>query len=63
MSDDERGDDGLDSGKAPLLDHLIELRRRLLWSALALATHLAYASFRPADLGICPTAARRRQGR
>ncbi|NIJ07638.1 sec-independent protein translocase protein TatC [Sphingomonas vulcanisoli] len=32
MSDDE-----LESSRAPLLDHLIELRRRLLWSILALA--------------------------
>ena len=30
-------DDDLDSSKAPLLDHLIELRRRLLWSFGALA--------------------------
>ena len=30
-------DDELDSSKAPLLDHLIELRRRLLWSFGALA--------------------------
>ncbi|HST36740.1 MAG TPA: twin-arginine translocase subunit TatC [Allosphingosinicella sp.] len=29
--------DDLDKSKAPLLDHLIELRRRLLWSFLALA--------------------------
>jgi sec-independent protein translocase protein TatC len=29
--------DELDDSKAPLLDHLIELRRRLLWSVLALA--------------------------
>ena len=32
MSDSE-----LDDSKAPLLDHLIELRRRLLWSVVALA--------------------------
>ena len=34
MSDIERSaaDDDLDASKAPLLDHLIELRRRLLWS-------------------------------
>lgn len=38
MSDIERGeDDELDKSKAPLLDHLIELRRRLLWSIAALA--------------------------
>lgn len=30
-------DDEIDSSKAPLLDHLIELRRRLLWSLGALA--------------------------
>ena len=29
--------DELDSSKAPLLDHLVELRRRLLWSFAALA--------------------------
>jgi sec-independent protein translocase protein TatC len=29
--------DELDDSKAPLLDHLIELRRRLLWSVAALA--------------------------
>jgi sec-independent protein translocase protein TatC len=29
--------DGLDETKAPLMDHLIELRRRLIWCALALA--------------------------
>jgi sec-independent protein translocase protein TatC len=34
MSD---ADDDLDESKAPLLDHLIELRRRLLWSFAALA--------------------------
>lgn len=34
MSD---ADPELDASRAPLLDHLIELRRRLLWSALALA--------------------------
>lgn len=30
-------DDEIDQSKAPLLDHLIELRRRLLWSIVALA--------------------------
>ncbi|TRW14730.1 twin-arginine translocase subunit TatC [Glacieibacterium frigidum] len=30
-------DDDLDASKAPLMDHLIELRRRLLWSLAALA--------------------------
>ena len=37
----------IDDSKAPLLDHLIELRRRLLWSVAALGTAfficLAYA--------------------
>jgi len=38
MTDPERADtDDLDKSKAPLLDHLIELRRRLLWSFAALA--------------------------
>lgn len=36
MSDTSRFDD-LDASKAPLLDHLIELRRRLLWSFASLA--------------------------
>ena len=31
----------IDSSKAPLLDHLIELRRRLLWCVLALAVTFA----------------------
>ena len=34
-------DDGLDQSKAPLLDHLIELRRRLIWCALALGVAFA----------------------
>lgn len=38
MSDADRtAEDELDASKAPLLDHLIELRRRLLWSFAALA--------------------------
>jgi len=38
MTDLDRGDtDDLDKSKAPLLDHLIELRRRLLWAFAALA--------------------------
>lgn len=40
MTDFERAaepGEELDSSKAPLLDHLIELRRRLLWSFAALA--------------------------
>ena len=49
MSDVERGEgDDLDKSKAPLLDHLIELRRRLLWSFAALAV----------AFGICLTYAR-----
>ncbi len=34
-------DPDIDASKAPLLDHLIELRRRLLWSAAALAVGFA----------------------
>ena len=30
-------EEGLDDSKAPLTDHLVELRRRLIWCALALA--------------------------
>lgn len=42
MSDSDRfSDDELDASKAPLLDHLIELRRRLLWSFAALALTFA----------------------
>jgi sec-independent protein translocase protein TatC len=37
MTDLETTGDELDKSKAPLLDHLIELRRRLLWSFAALA--------------------------
>src|ERR1700754_4876542 len=40
MSDADRTteeDVELDKSRAPLLDHLIELRRRLLWCVLALA--------------------------
>ena len=37
MTDLDRTEDELDKSKAPLLDHLIELRRRLLWSVVALA--------------------------
>ena len=36
MTDVEE-DGELDESKAPLLDHLIELRRRLLWAFVALA--------------------------
>ncbi|HEV2817751.1 MAG TPA: twin-arginine translocase subunit TatC [Allosphingosinicella sp.] len=40
---DTRGEEAeeLDKSKAPLLDHLIELRRRLLWSVAALAAAFA----------------------
>jgi sec-independent protein translocase protein TatC len=43
MSASEDGADeiGLDESKAPLMDHLIELRRRLIWCALTLG--LAFA--------------------
>ena len=42
MSDLERTEaDELDKSKAPLLDHLIELRRRLLWSVVALGIAFA----------------------
>ncbi len=34
-------DPDIDASKAPLLDHLIELRRRLLWSLVALAAAFA----------------------
>ena len=33
--------EGLDETKAPLMDHLIELRRRLIWCALALGVTFA----------------------
>jgi len=38
-------DEGLDETKAPLLDHLVELRRRLIWCALALAATFAGAMY------------------
>jgi len=38
-------DQGLDESKAPLLDHLIELRRRLIWSAVALGVSFAGALY------------------
>ena len=46
MSD---ADPEIDASKAPLLDHLIELRRRLLWSclALAIAFGICFAFARP----------------
>ena len=31
----------IDATKAPLLDHLIELRKRIIWSLLALAVCFA----------------------
>jgi len=36
-------DDDLDASKAPLMEHLIELRRRLLWSLAALGVAFAIA--------------------
>jgi sec-independent protein translocase protein TatC len=39
MSDDD--DKDLEEGKMPLLDHLIELRNRLMWSVLAIAIAFA----------------------
>jgi sec-independent protein translocase protein TatC len=33
--------EGLDASKAPLMDHLIELRRRLIWCAVALGVTFA----------------------
>ncbi|MEA3029984.1 MAG: sec-independent protein translocase protein TatC [Sphingomonadales bacterium] len=42
MTDLDRGEgEELDKSKAPLLDHLIELRRRLLWAFAALAATFA----------------------
>ncbi len=35
LSDQRPGQDDIDASKAPLLDHLIELRTRLLWSVAA----------------------------
>ena len=29
------GEDAIDPSKAPLLDHLVELRKRLIWSLVA----------------------------
>jgi sec-independent protein translocase protein TatC len=45
MSDTDReavGGDELDKSKAPLLDHLIELRRRLLWCVLFVAVAFGF---------------------
>jgi sec-independent protein translocase protein TatC len=45
MSDAERlttEDDELDKSKAPLLDHLVELRKRLLWCVLVLAVAFGF---------------------
>ena len=40
MADDDKNDDDkdaeLEGGRMPLLDHLIELRNRLMWSAAAI---------------------------
>ena len=38
-------DEGLDETKAPLMDHLIELRRRLIWCAVALGLTFAGAMY------------------
>jgi sec-independent protein translocase protein TatC len=37
--------DDLDKSKAPLLDHLIELRRRLLWSVVTLGITFAFCLY------------------
>jgi sec-independent protein translocase protein TatC len=39
--DDDGEDDDVEASKAPLLDHLIELRRRLIWTLLAIAAAFA----------------------
>jgi sec-independent protein translocase protein TatC len=36
MADEEERDDELEEGRMPLLDHLVELRNRLLWAAGAI---------------------------
>ncbi|HEX8217499.1 MAG TPA: twin-arginine translocase subunit TatC [Allosphingosinicella sp.] len=38
-------EDGLDETKAPLLEHLVELRRRLIWCAVALGLTFAGAMY------------------
>lgn len=43
MSD--AAEDGLDETKAPLLDHLVELRRRLIWCAVALGLSFAVSMY------------------
>ena len=54
----------IDDSKAPLLEHLIELRRRLLWCVATLAAaFFMLPLFRQADLrGAGPAAARRGAG-
>jgi sec-independent protein translocase protein TatC len=44
MADDDKEDDELEAGRMPLLDHLIELRNRLLWAvgAILVAFIVAY---------------------
>jgi sec-independent protein translocase protein TatC len=44
MADNDKEDDELESGRMPLLDHLIELRNRLMWSvgAILVAFIIAY---------------------
>jgi sec-independent protein translocase protein TatC len=43
-------DEGLDQTKAPLLDHLVELRRRLIWCAVALGVTFAGAIYFARDI-------------
>jgi sec-independent protein translocase protein TatC len=42
---DRTESDELDKSKAPLLDHLVELRRRLLWSVVALGVAFAFCLY------------------
>lgn len=39
--DDRPGQDEIDASKAPLLDHLVELRQRLIWSLVAVGAAFA----------------------
>ena len=41
---------GIDESRAPLIDHLIELRRRLMWCVLALAITFAISMAYAADI-------------
>ena len=47
-------DDDIESTKAPLLEHLIELRRRLIWTMLAV--FVAFAVFFAVSAGTARTA-------